>query len=81
MSFRPPLAPRRMNRTAPAPLPDPDLTGRRIGAYQVLRRLGRGAMAEVYLAEQQSLKRPVALKVLKRDLRERYWVGRERGVN
>ena len=41
-----------------------DLTGKRLRDYQVLRRLGRGAMAEVYLAEQQSLARQVALKVL-----------------
>lgn len=44
---------------------DTDLTGRRIGDYQLLRRLGRGGMADVYLAEQLSLKRQVALKVLK----------------
>ncbi len=41
-----------------------DLSGRQLGDYQVLRRLGRGAMAEVYLAEQISLGRQVALKVL-----------------
>jgi serine/threonine-protein kinase len=48
--------------------PDPDLSGRRIGDYQLLRRLGRGGMAEVYLAEQLSLKRQVAFKVLKSSL-------------
>jgi len=47
---------------------DPDLTGQELGDYRVLRRLGRGGMAEVYLAEQVSLGRQVALKVLKRDL-------------
>jgi serine/threonine-protein kinase len=47
---------------------DPDLTGRQFGGFQFLRRLGEGAMAEVYLAEQQSLKRQVAVKVLKRHL-------------
>src|SRR5687768_9200467 len=41
-----------------------DLTGRELGDYRVLRRLGAGGMAEVYLAEQRSLGRRVALKVL-----------------
>ncbi len=45
-----------------------DLTGQRLRDYQVLRRIGRGAMAEVYLAEQESLARQVALKVLSREL-------------
>src|SRR4051812_5685721 len=47
---------------------EPDLSGRRIGDYQLLRRLGRGGMAEVYLAEQLSLQRQVALKVLRSNL-------------
>ncbi len=47
---------------------DADLSGRRLGDYQLLRRLGRGGMAEVYLAEQTSLKRQVAFKVLKSSL-------------
>jgi eukaryotic-like serine/threonine-protein kinase len=46
----------------------PDLAGRVLGEFQVLRRLGQGGMGEVYLAEQQSLKRKVALKVLKPEL-------------
>jgi serine/threonine-protein kinase len=41
-----------------------DLTGCELGDYRVLRRLGAGGMAEVYLAEQRSLGRQVALKVL-----------------
>ena len=45
-----------------------DLSGRQLGDYRLLRRLGRGAMAEVYLAEQCSLRRQVAFKVLKREL-------------
>lgn len=43
---------------------EPDLTGRLLGDYQILRRLGRGGMADVYLAEQLSLRRQVAMKVL-----------------
>lgn len=44
---------------------EPDLTGQQLGNFRLLRRLGRGAMAEVYLAEQASLHRLVAVKVLK----------------
>lgn len=47
---------------------EPDLTGQQLGDYRLLRRLGRGAMAEVYLAQQQSLRRQVAFKVLKLSL-------------
>ena len=44
-----------------------DLTGQLLGDYQVLRKLGQGAMGQVYLARQLSLKREVALKILRRD--------------
>src|SRR5947199_9642328 len=47
-----------------------DLSGRQLGDYRLLRRLGRGGMAEVYLAEQLSLRRQVAFKVLRADLAE-----------
>ena len=30
---------------------DSDLSGRQLAGYRLLRRLGQGAMAEVYLAE------------------------------
>lgn len=45
-----------------------DLVGKQLGDFRVLRRLGSGAMAEVFLAEQLSLKRPVALKILRKEL-------------
>jgi len=45
-----------------------DLSGRQLGDFRLLRRLGRGAMAEVYLAEQTQLRRQVAVKVLRREL-------------
>jgi serine/threonine-protein kinase len=46
----------------------PDLIGQTLGDYAVLRRLGKGGMAEVFLARQNSLERPVALKILKPEL-------------
>jgi serine/threonine-protein kinase len=45
-----------------------DLVGKKLKDFYVLRRLGRGAMAEVYLAQQLSLGRQVALKVLNSEL-------------
>jgi len=51
-----------------SPDTDPDLSARRLGDYRLLRRLGRGGMADVYLAEQGSLSRRVAFKVLKSGL-------------
>src|ERR1700759_1367779 len=53
---------------APELSPEPDLSGRKLGDYLVVHRLGRGAMAEGYLAEQTSLRRQVAIKVLKASL-------------
>lgn len=42
-----------------------DLTGKTLGEFQILRRLGKGGMAEVYLADQTTLQRQVAIKVLR----------------
>src|ERR1700722_5163576 len=46
----------------------PDLTGQILGDYVILRRLGQGGMGQVFLAEQISLKRKVALKLLRPEL-------------
>ena len=45
-----------------------DLVGKKLKDFYILRRLGRGAMAEVYLAQQVSLNRQVAFKVLNEEL-------------
>jgi eukaryotic-like serine/threonine-protein kinase len=55
-------------RTATDAVDDADLSGRQLDDYRLLRRLGQGAMAEVYLAEQSSLRRQVAVKVLRSNL-------------
>jgi tRNA A-37 threonylcarbamoyl transferase component Bud32 len=50
-----------------APPAEPDEIGR-LGNFRVLRLLGQGGMGMVFLAEDQTLRRPVALKVMKPDL-------------
>jgi len=44
-----------------------DLTGRVLGDFCLLRKLGKGGMADVYLAEQTSLRRQVAIKIMRPD--------------
>ena len=39
-------------------------TGTRLGRYEIRSPIGRGGMGEVYLAQDTSLRRPVALKLL-----------------
>lgn len=52
----------------PSGLSQPEeLVDRSIGEFRLLRRLGAGGMAEVYLAEQPSLGRVVAVKMLQPD--------------
>jgi serine/threonine protein kinase len=45
-----------------------DLSGQTFGEFRLLRQLGEGGMGQVYLAEQISLKRHVAVKLLRADL-------------
>ncbi len=44
---------------------DHDYSGRVLGGYRLISRLGSGGMADVYVAEQASLHRRVAVKVLR----------------
>ncbi|GAB4153676.1 MAG: serine/threonine-protein kinase [Planctomycetaceae bacterium] len=48
--------------------PITDLKDRQLGEFRLLRRLGHGGMAEVYLAEQTTLNRKVAVKVLREEM-------------
>src|ERR1044072_294653 len=44
------------------------LVGQQLGHYQIVREIGRGGMGVVYLAQDFSLDRPVALKLLPKHL-------------
>ena len=53
--------------TGPAGEPS-DKAPQRIGPYRILRTLGRGGMADVYLATRDHFSKPVALKLLRREV-------------
>jgi len=50
------------------PLAADDLTGRVVGTYRIVSRVGAGGMGEVYLAHDEKLDRPVAVKLIARHL-------------
>src|SRR5262245_54214535 len=57
------------DRTQPvAERPPEDYSGRVLGDFELVRRIGVGGMGQVYLARQRSLKRQVAIKVLRGEL-------------
>lgn len=69
--MEPAVEPNSVPPAVPAALPPDaavDLTGKTFGDFRILRLLGRGGMGQVYLAEQLSLKRQVALKIMRPDL-------------
>ena len=47
-----------------------DLSGKTLGQYQIIRSIGQGGMAKIYLAYQPSIKREVAIKVMSSPLQE-----------
>jgi eukaryotic-like serine/threonine-protein kinase len=56
------------NRRLPSEAADAPRENRTIGEFRLLRKIGQGGMAEVWLAEQTSLERKVALKLLHPEL-------------
>jgi serine/threonine protein kinase len=61
-------SPRRIGDDAVAPAPDWLAPGTRLGAFEIIDRVGSGGMGDVYRARDVRLDREVAIKVLSRDL-------------
>ncbi len=58
----------KVSSAARAPQPDEQAGGTKIGKYQVIKELGKGATSAVYLALDAFANRKVALKVVQRDV-------------
>src|SRR4026209_2525321 len=58
---------RAVARVPSQPLEAPSLEGKTVGRYRIGARLGRGGGAGVYRAEDEKLRRVVAVKVLAAD--------------
>ena len=65
----PPTQPSEPERQAPDPARAPAMIGSRISHYRVLAQLGTGGMGNVYLAEDETLRRGVALKCLRAEFK------------
>lgn len=50
--------------------PATELSGQHLAHFRIERKLGKGGMGEVYLATDLALQRPVAIKILSRDIAE-----------
>lgn len=61
-------APTIVTNQSPSEPPPEDFAGRTLGDFELVRRIGMGGMGQVYLARQKSLKRQVAIKILKAEL-------------
>src|SRR6266704_4389174 len=57
-----------------------DRVGQQLGNYRLLRKIGQGAFAEVYLGEHQYLEIPAAIKVLHQYLSTGAWIAAAGGV-
>ena len=70
------LPPRGENPTVSLPVDVRDAPQEKIGPYRILSLIAEGGMGAVYLAEQQTPQRRVALKVIKAGMDTRHVVAR-----